>query len=165
MRPQPPAGSPALETTALGVAGVAAAAAGCFWLASEVALAAGDWRWVHLPVAGVAPAMGRLPSHLSAPATAWPGREGSLVSTIVFYVALVVAALVSGAVAWRFRPARRRRRGAARWAGAPDLRTLRLRRRAAGRLVIGRAGRRLLATESRHSVLVMGPTQSGKTTG
>ena len=31
--------------------------------------------------------------------------------------------------------------------------------------MLGRQGRSLLATEARHSVLVLGPTQSGKTTG
>jgi type IV secretion system protein VirD4 len=164
VRPQPPAAPPALESAALGVAGAAAGAAACFWLASELALAAGERRWVHLPVAGVASAMGRLPSHLSAPATAWPGGDGSLPATAAFYVALVAVAVLSGGLAWRLRPARRGR-GAARWARSPDLRALGGRRRAGGRLVIGRAGRRLVATEARHSVLVMGPTQSGKTTG
>lgn len=50
------------------------------------------------------------------------------------------------------------------WASGRDLRRLRA-RAGRGRLVLGRAGRRLVATESRHSVLVLGPTQSGKTTG
>lgn len=53
----------------------------------------------------------------------------------------------------------------ARWATRRDLRTLRI--SACGepcRVVIGRVGRTLVATESRHSVLVVGPTQSGKST-
>ncbi|MGH9123061.1 MAG: type IV secretory system conjugative DNA transfer family protein [Acidimicrobiales bacterium] len=53
----------------------------------------------------------------------------------------------------------------ARWATRSDLAPLRQRRPEAGRLVLGRAKGVLLATESRHSVLVIGPTQSGKTTG
>ncbi len=66
--------------------------------------------------------------------------------------------------------------GGARWAASADLRALRIRRRGrlypASRLVIGQmsgpgriAGRSLLATEARHSLLVVGPTQSGKTSG
>ncbi len=51
------------------------------------------------------------------------------------------------------------------WAGRRDLRTLRVSGPGPGRLVLGRARRALLATEARHSVLVLGPTQSGKTTG
>ena len=34
-----------------------------------------------------------------------------------------------------------------------------------GRLVLGRSGRKLLAAEARQSVIVLGPTQSRKTTG
>lgn len=61
--------------------------------------------------------------------------------------------------------------GGARWATRRDLRGLRVAGSRAGRLVLGRAvsarGARgpLLATEARHSVLVVGATQSGKTTG
>jgi type IV secretion system protein VirD4 len=54
----------------------------------------------------------------------------------------------------------------ARWATGRDVRSLRRPPRLAGgdRIVLGRVGRTLVATESRHSVLVLGPTQSGKTT-
>ena len=72
-------------------------------------------------------------------------------------------------------PSRSGRAGpsSAGWARPADLRLLRLRRGASRqqpRLVLGRTagpGRMsgLVATESRHSVLVIGPTQSGKTTG
>ncbi len=57
--------------------------------------------------------------------------------------------------------------GGARWAGRRDLRALRVRGVGrSSRLVLGRSPGRygsLLATEARHSVLVVGPTQSGKT--
>ncbi len=59
-------------------------------------------------------------------------------------------------------------KGGARWASSIDLRALALPRGGAGRrLVLGRRsgfGGGLVATEERHSVLVVGPTQSGKTT-
>ncbi|MGH9123196.1 MAG: type IV secretory system conjugative DNA transfer family protein [Acidimicrobiales bacterium] len=55
--------------------------------------------------------------------------------------------------------------GGARWARPRDLRPLLARRPGGGRLVLGRVGGRLVATEPGHSVLVFGPTQSGKTTG
>ncbi|HMK63208.1 MAG TPA: type IV secretory system conjugative DNA transfer family protein [Acidimicrobiales bacterium] len=61
---------------------------------------------------------------------------------------------------------RRYRPDDARWARASDLASLTLRRGPQpGRLVLGRAGRRLVAAERGHSVLVVGPTQSYKTTG
>ncbi|MDP9073129.1 MAG: type IV secretory system conjugative DNA transfer family protein, partial [Actinomycetota bacterium] len=46
-----------------------------------------------------------------------------------------------------------------------DLTPLRVRHPGGGRLVLGRVGRGLIATEERHSALILGPTQSGKTTG
>ena len=51
----------------------------------------------------------------------------------------------------------------ARWACREDLQSLVLRRPEPGRVVLGRVGRRLLAAEVGHSLLVVGPTQSGKT--
>ncbi len=57
------------------------------------------------------------------------------------------------------------RRNQARWATRRDLRRLAVAAGGRGRLVLGRSGRVLVATEARHSVLVLGPTQSGKTTG
>jgi type IV secretion system protein VirD4 len=53
----------------------------------------------------------------------------------------------------------------ARWARRADLGRLAVPGPVPGRLVLGRAGRRLVAAEARHSVLVMGPTQSQKTSG
>jgi type IV secretion system protein VirD4 len=61
--------------------------------------------------------------------------------------------------------ARGRGPSGARWATRRDLKAVTRRSPVAGRLVIGDVGGRLLTTEARHSVLVFGPTQSGKTTG
>jgi type IV secretion system protein VirD4 len=60
---------------------------------------------------------------------------------------------------------RREARSPARWARASDLRPLRHRPPAPGRLVLGRSGRITLAAEPAQSVVVFGPTQSRKTTG
>ena len=57
------------------------------------------------------------------------------------------------------------RASGAQWATGRDLRSLLVRRAVPGRVVLGKVGRRLLATEERHSALVIGPTQSGKTSG
>ena len=53
----------------------------------------------------------------------------------------------------------------ARWARNGDLAALVVRSPQTGRVVIGRHGHRLIAAEPGHSLLVVGPTQSGKTTG
>ncbi len=53
----------------------------------------------------------------------------------------------------------------ARWAVKRDLSSLVVAGPVTGRVVIGHCGRKLIAAESGHSLLVVGPTQSGKTTG
>ncbi len=53
----------------------------------------------------------------------------------------------------------------ARWANRRDVRALVVGAPTAGRLTLGTAPRRLLAAERGHSVLVVGPTQSRKTSG
>src|SRR5262249_2471552 len=53
----------------------------------------------------------------------------------------------------------------ARWARFHDLRSLQVRGREPGRLILGRASGHLLAAEPRQSAIVVGPTQTGKTTG
>ena len=51
------------------------------------------------------------------------------------------------------------------WAHPRDLRLLRVRRPTGDRIVLGTHAGHLLAAEPRHSVMVVGPTQSGKTSG
>ncbi|HXW34308.1 MAG TPA: type IV secretory system conjugative DNA transfer family protein, partial [Acidimicrobiales bacterium] len=53
----------------------------------------------------------------------------------------------------------------ARWAGRRDLNKLAVRAPEKGRVIVGKAGRSLIAAEAGQSVLVVGPTQSRKTTG
>lgn len=55
--------------------------------------------------------------------------------------------------------------GGARWATRRDLGPLAVKAPQPGRLTLGYARRRLLAAEPLHSVLVVGPTQSRKTSG
>jgi type IV secretion system protein VirD4 len=65
----------------------------------------------------------------------------------------------------RFQPADRRVVRTAHWARAVDLRSLRGRPGRAGVFLLGRHGRRRLVTQPETSVLVIGPTRSGKTAG
>lgn len=51
------------------------------------------------------------------------------------------------------------------WARRNDLKSLVIKETTPGRLTLGSVKGTLIATELRHSVIVMGPTQSGKTTG
>jgi hypothetical protein len=159
--PVPPAG----DTAALYVAAAAVGIGLWVWSTGEIAgwLASGVWPKV--PVTAAARVLAGLPRHLSNPRLAWPaGARSRLPGGVAMYAcALGVAAPAGAITAWR-RP-RPRGRGAA-WARPSELRALRVRRAGSGRrVVLGRVSGRLVATESRHSVLVIGPTQSGKTTG
>ncbi|MDE3202722.1 MAG: type IV secretory system conjugative DNA transfer family protein [Acidobacteriota bacterium] len=171
----PRAGSPS-ETLLLGALGVAAVLGAWFWAASSLAAWVSTGRWPDYPLRGAWAAAFRFGADAGRPLRAWvrgssgPAPRGS--SAWVFYPIgaavgaglVIVAVVVARAVG---RPGDAGTVGA-RWAKRADLRPVRVRTgRTRGRVVIGRpAGRRgLVATESRHSLLVIGPTQSGKTTG
>jgi type IV secretion system protein VirD4 len=151
------------------------------WLAS--------WAWLYTAawVAGGHPSVdpvhyvdpGRVVArlHRGTGISPWDLVEaGPRTQPIVFWVALAVLAVasVSGvAVAARWcgwaahlpagMPANRLR-SVSRWARGADLRALRVRRPRSGSFLLGATGRRLIATERETSVLVVGPTRSGKTT-
>ena len=80
----------------------------------------------------------------------------------------LLAVIAAAAAAWRLTSSvrdRTPRKRAARWATRGDLADLRVRRPEPGRITLGHHGRALIAAEERVSVMVVGPTQSGKTTG
>ena len=84
---------------------------------------------------------------------------------IVPYLLVVMAVLAAAAllITWaRRRPARTR---AAHFASRGDLSELRVRGPEAGRVTLGVHHRAIIASEPRASVMVVGPSQSGKTTG
>src|SRR5262249_60218048 len=84
------------------------------------------------------------------------GPFGALLVPVVVLIVFVIA--------WRLHD-RRVVEGTARWARPADLRVLRVRRNQPGRLTLGRNAGKLVAAESRQSAIVVGPTQTGKTTG
>jgi type IV secretion system protein VirD4 len=102
------------------------------------------------------------------PAAAWaPVNRGAPVPGAAAWwitcAALVAAVAVPAGLAVT-RSSARQRSGSS-WARGSDLRRLRLHRRDPARLVVGTQSFRAVAVEARHSLLVFGPTQSGKTTG
>jgi type IV secretion system protein VirD4 len=116
--------------------------------------------------------LARLISHLSDPALAWPAADrralpnvGELHAILLISLMTVAAAVL---LAWRATSRIRDqapRKRSAKWATRADLAELRVRRPAPGRITLGYHRRALIAAEERASVLVVGPTQSGKTTG
>ena len=153
-------GLSAFEIMVVGLAGAAAVVGGLVWGGAFVAAAAtgGDW---HATFSDALAAAGRLPSHLSDPARAWPpASSGALPGPVAYWAATSAVAgtglVLAGGVA---RVALRSRVGTAprrplgvdarpRFANGRDLRPLAVARRHPGRFLLGRHGRTLLATES-----------------
>jgi type IV secretion system protein VirD4 len=142
------------------------------WLTGELAALLASGHTVVVDPGDLAHVIVRLPGHLADPARAWPPRmHAALPGPAVFYLstALVIAAAAGVAIGLlRLRTALglggADRRGS-RWARGGDLRALRVRRPRPGRLTLGRVGGGLVATEERHSAIVIAPTQSYKTVG
>lgn len=119
----------------------------------------------------------RLPAHLGDPRLAWPpAARDRLPGPVGMYSVLAVQLVGIGASA---RAAVPRLRGmelpsvsdgrgkppVARWARRRDLEQLIVDGPTPGRVILGRRGRELLAAEEGQSVIIFGPTQSGKTSG
>lgn len=159
---------------------------GGHWLAAAVASLIGRGQLIDGGFVESLEAIIRMPDHWGDPRRAWSERAASsLPGPIVYWlsVALVAALAIAGAVWWlqrrggRSEPIDKRRRlgvdAQPRLATTKDLRPLLGKAPVAGRLVLGRWGRRLLMTEAettarsrgvRGAVLLFGPSQSGKTT-
>jgi type IV secretion system protein VirD4 len=151
----------------------------------------GSGHWVDINLADALHAVLRLGAHVDAPRHAWsatadralPGPVGYWTCTIIVFSVLCLA-LIPAVTLW-FHPiaiSRRRRLGVdaqARLARTRELAPLIVTGPTPGRLILGRAGRQLVATEDAHagrptrgsgtrrgdrsSVLVIGPTRCGKT--
>ncbi len=111
-------------------------------------------------------------SNLGDPAQAWPEESRDAVpGPIPYYFTLlfIIVGLVIGAkYAHGFWTGTfgNKDLNNAQWAKARDLKPLIVQQAGIrGRLVLGRSSGKLIATEPRMSVIVLGPTQTGKTTG
>ena len=158
-----------VEAVAVWVLGALVLFGVLLWAAGELSgrLFGGGWPAVGL--SDMAAVLAALPRHAGDPAQAWPPTARAFVpGPFEFYGTL--ATLIAPAVAivpltLAYQRDRRAVPGTARWARPSDLRALRVRKNEPGRLILGRSGNRLLAAESRQSAIVVGPTQTGKTTG
>jgi type IV secretion system protein VirD4 len=156
------------------------------WAAGELAgwLATGRWPAVSPEQAGSL--LVGVILHPGRPALGWPrSARPALPGPLPLYglgmtvvaLALVLASMVRRVGrsvlarqprAWPRAPgriARARQPRSAAWARRKDLDSLAVRRPVPGRLTLGLARRQLLAAEPRQSVIVVGPTQTYKTSG
>ena len=123
--------------------------------------------WVPVSLAETPRVIQRLPETLDDPRQAWPHDiRRSLPSAGGFAVSGGVLVGLFGLIVFLWaRHARSPIAAPAQWARRRDLRPLRVPRGGRGRVVLGRHRGRLVAAEPRQSVLVVAPTQTGKTTG
>ncbi len=105
------------------------------------------------------------------PAAAWPEQAAGQVPGVIAYYLTFIVLLVVAVFAAKFgrdlwQGTRRKDANNAQWARGRDIKTLVVPHAGIrGRLVLGKSNGKLIATEPRQSVIVMGPTQTGKTTG
>jgi type IV secretion system protein VirD4 len=161
------------ERRVLLVGGVVIAAAAVVWLSTGVASVVSGHGIHDVRLSEAVRLLFAVAAHPADPSSAFPQRlHADVPSAAAFW--LVVAGVVLVALTIGFASSRAVRRPhpkkrAARvkpgWAGAHELAPLLVARTSRGRLVVGRFGKSLVATETGHSLLVVGPTQSGKTTG
>ncbi len=148
-------------------------AAGCVavWTAGQIA--ARIWAGVWLPVSmwespGI---LWRLAIDPARPGDAWPPEAVTLVPaptayyTVLAILGIVILAATATGWRWHHKHSTSTDSDAARWAKPRDLKPLLIRRPQPGRLTLGTVDRRLVATEAQHSVAVIGPAGTGKTTG
>jgi type IV secretion system protein VirD4 len=162
------------------VVAVLAGITGLFWLTAGVSSLLFGQGWISLSLADSIGSVIRLGlGAADTPRHAIPKPERASVPTdpVAFYGTAVGMLLgsallvgLAGARVLHRLPSLSSRSGgagarphAARWASWRDLRPLRLRRPVSGRVVIGQHGGSLVAAERGRSLLVVAPTQSGKT--
>ena len=152
-------------------AGVLLLACLSVWAAGQVAARIWIGTWPPTPVTNSPAIVWRLLNQPSRPSEAWPPETAPLIPDPLGYYTvlalLVTVTLIAAATGWRWwqQRAKPAESDAARWAKPRDLKPLLVRRPQPGRLTLGTVDRRLVATEHQHSVAVIGPAGTGKTTG
>ena len=146
------------------------------WAIGQLAGALTTGRWPQVPPGQAWGIALNLPGHLGDPRDAWPAAvRGQLPGPVPFYTVAslllvgtgtVVAAVVVTAVRHRRDPRTADRDHSPVWARPAQVRHLLVRGRPGQRIVLGRLGRRgpTVAVPARRSVMVVAPTQTGKTT-
>lgn len=176
VRTQPPPATADGRAVAL-LAGLVAAASVSTWADVGVAAVLAGRGWQDIPLASAPGLLARLVTGHHLGRALLPARLAAALPAVPLYyigaaalLAVAAAGLLAAArrLAAATRPGRRRPAPAAPasgWATGRALAALSVRGATSGRVVLGRCGRRLVAAEERHSLLVVGPTQSGKTSG
>jgi type IV secretion system protein VirD4 len=141
------------------------------WTAGQVAARLWNGTWLQVPPSESPLILWKLITNPGQPVQAWPPAADDLLpGPLPYYITLtllVAVLLAVGAAGYRWHGQHRNASDgeSARWAKPRDLKPLLIRRPQPGRLTLGTIHRRLIATEAQHSVAVIGPAGTGKTTG
>jgi type IV secretion system protein VirD4 len=158
-----------LETLGFALIGAIVVAGAALWLVGELSGRVFGGAWPSTGAAEMGGVLARFAGHASDPSHAWPPRDRTPIpGPLAFYgtLAFVLAPpLTLTLIVLRRRLRTTDREGGARWAGRRDLRPLVVHGPTKGRLTLGIADGRLVAAEPRQSVIVVGPVQTGKTSG
>lgn len=110
-------------------------------------------------------------SHVTDPSQAWPAQyrdriPGPVAFYLTFFLLIALSVLAFKFIKSLIDGTRKKDANLSQWAKARDIKPLLVKGPGEpGRLVLGRTGGKMVATEARQSVIVLGPTQTGKTTG
>lgn len=156
------------ETLALWGLGAAGGLGLLVWLTGEVSGRVFGGSWPSVSAVEMGTVLARLHAHLRDPASAWPVHARVLIPRpLAFYgtlVTLLLPVAVAGVALLR-RSTDGTHGSSARWARQSDLRSLRVNAPQPGRLTLGRVAGHLVAAQERQSAIVIGPAQTGKTSG
>ncbi|MCH7846309.1 MAG: type IV secretory system conjugative DNA transfer family protein, partial [Acidobacteria bacterium] len=152
------------------VTGAVAAACILVWTAGQLTGRIWGGHWPQASPLNSPLILARLITNPTDPSTAWPAPAADLIPAPAAYypvlVLLVVAATIIAVLAWRlWQSVAAPDDDGARWAKPRDLKPLLVRHPEPGRLTLGTVNGKLIATEAQHSVAVIGPAGTGKTTG
>lgn len=159
-----------MELVAASAMTVALVGSGWLWTAAQLSTFATSGAWLPVSLSQMLPITAGILGEPGSPSAAFPPDvAGQVAGPVAFWTAAtLVLVVVVVPLLWVLarRGANDDGDGGSRWASARDLRLLKVRRPTPGRLTLGYGpGGGLLATEPGHSLLVLGPTQSGKTSG
>lgn len=140
------------------------------WVTGGLSALLASGRWPQVSPSELGGVLVQFADNFADPAKAWPRPARRLLpGPFLFYAVFVVTigvAFFLGFFVWRsFRDVSRSAGTRSSWAKPSDLRSLFVSGPERGRVILGRVGSRLVAAEEHHSVIVIGPTQSMKTTG
>lgn len=152
--------------------GLAMGVSAWLWVGAQVSARIWSGRWLDLSFAEMLPIAVHAVTQPDDPTSAFGIEAASQLPgpTAFWTVTALLGLLPAAGLCWlvlrRFTRRQRDEPTVAHWATKHDLKPLIVRRPTPGRLTIGRGpSGRLLAAEPGHSLLVLGPTQSGKTSG